>query len=82
MSELLGVPFELKLDAKHVDEFMVEMIWKKLRIWGMVYLPLAKRVVVANFMLTSSLLFSLSIWGGFEKAIRKGKALNKNFLWA
>jgi hypothetical protein len=43
------VPFELKLDAKHVDEFMVEMIWKKLKILGMVHLPLAKRVVVANF---------------------------------
>ncbi len=82
MSRLLGVPFELKLDAKHVDEFMVEMIWKKLRIWGMVHLLLAKRVVVANSTLTSSLLFFLSIWGGFEKAIRKGKALNKNFLWA
>jgi hypothetical protein len=27
----------------------VEMIWKKLKILGMVHLPLAKRVVVANF---------------------------------
>lgn len=52
MSKLLGVPFELKLDAKHVDEFMVETFWKKLRIWGMVHLPLAKRVVVANSTLT------------------------------
>jgi hypothetical protein len=82
LSNLLGVPFELKLDAKHVDEFMVEMIWKKLRIWGMVHLLLAQRVVVANFTLTSSLLFFLSIWGGFEKVIRKCKGLNRNFLWA
>lgn len=76
------MPFELKLNAKHMDEFIVEMIWKKLRIWGMVHLPLAIRVVVANSRLTSLLLFFLSIWGGFEKAIRKCKALNNKFLWA
>jgi hypothetical protein len=67
------VPFELKLDAKHVDEFIVEMIWKKLRIWGMVHLLLVKRVVVANSMLTFSLLFFLSIWGGFEKAVENAR---------
>ncbi len=61
--ELLGVPFGSNLNAKEVDVFLIEKLWKKFKYYNTFHLPLIGRVVVVNFVLASTLRFFIRVWG-------------------
>ncbi len=61
---MFGTPFGLGLDDKEVDNFLIEKIHKKLKIWNMIHLPIASRTIIVNFVLTLTLWFLVSVWGG------------------
>jgi hypothetical protein len=61
--KLLGVPFGLNLNAKEVDIFLIEKLWKKLKYCNTIHLPLIGRVVVVNFVLASTLWFFIKVKG-------------------
>ncbi len=61
-----------------MDTFLIEKIYKKLKFWNMIHLPIAGRVIIVNFVLASTLLFLVNILGvGGEH----NKFLLWNFLW-
>jgi len=61
--KLLGVPFGLNLNAKEVDIFLIEKLWKKLKYYNTIHLPLIARVVVVNFVLASTQWFFIRVKG-------------------
>ncbi len=60
--KLLGVHFGLNLNAKEVDVFLIEKLWKKLEYYSTLHLLLIGRVVVVNFVLASTLWFFIRVW--------------------
>ncbi len=82
ISKLLATLFALKLDILDVDSFFISKIKNKLSYWYLVHLLLARKIVIANFVLASLVWYFVAIWGGVNfKAIRKIKTMFRNFLW-
>lgn len=57
-------------------------IRKKLTYWINIHLSLAGRITIANSVLLSTLWFFICIWGGSLHAIRKIRAMIRDFLWS
>jgi hypothetical protein len=83
LSKLLATLFGLKLDILDVDSFFISKIKKKLSYWCLVHLLLARKIMIANFVLAFLLWYFVAVRGGRSnlKAIRKIKTMFKNFLW-
>ncbi len=61
--KLLGVLFGLNLNAKEVDFFFIEKLWKKFKYYNTIHLPFIGRVVVVNFVLASTQWFFIRVLG-------------------
>jgi hypothetical protein len=61
LSKLLGAPFGLKLDVKEIDEFLVKKIHKQQNIWSTLHLSLARKVILVDSTLASTLWFFISV---------------------
>jgi hypothetical protein len=64
-----------------VDSFLLAKIDKKLDYWTTIRLNSAKRAMIANNVLISSLLYFLGIWGGTNGGIKHIKRKVRNFFW-
>ena len=82
VSKLLGTPFGLSLNTTDIDNLLLNKVDRKLEHWVKTKLNLAGRVVVANSVLISSMLYFLAIWGGSSSGIKRVEGKIRNFLWA
>jgi hypothetical protein len=61
VSKLLGSPFGLTLSMQDVDSFLSAKIDRKLAYWSSLKLNAARKEVVANGILISSMLYFLAL---------------------
>ena len=79
---MLGTPFGLNLNTPDIDQFLYRKISNKLNYWCTMKLALAGRVVICNQVLSSTLWFFITVWGGSNKILRKIRGAIRNYLWA
>jgi hypothetical protein len=80
LSNLFGVSFSLNLDVNDDDDFFIEKLQNMLKFWSFFYMPLARKAMIVNLILTSMLWFFITIWGGSKKSIKKCKNIVEKLL--
>ena len=82
ISKLLGTPFGLDITTEDVDKFLMTKIDKKLVMWSNIKVNSVGRVLIANCMIVSTMLFFLAIWGGSSTSIQRITAKIRDYLWS
>jgi hypothetical protein len=80
--KLLGTPFGLTLNTQDIDLFLLAKIDKKIQTWSKTQLNLAGHEVIANGVMTSTLLYFLGIWGGTKAGVNKCTSRIRTFFWS
>jgi hypothetical protein len=78
ISKLLG----LTLVTQDVDSFLLVKVDKKIQTWSKVQLNLVGREIIANNVLTSTLLYFLGIWGGTKTSVAQCTNKIHTFFWS
>lgn len=79
-SKFLGAPFGMSFDSKGIDKFLYDRTSAKLEFWCAFKLNQMRKSMIANSMLLSTPLFSLSVWKGSKHGITRIQGLIMNYL--
>ncbi len=81
LSKLMGTSFELNVDTKEINQFLVNRLQKKLKYLHSRHIPLTKTITIVKSILFLVPRCFSNVWVGTKQVTEKCKALMCNFLW-
>ncbi len=77
----MGTSFELNVDTKEINQFLVNRLQKKLKYLYSMHIPLTKTITIVKYIFFLVLWYFTNVWVGTKQVIKKCRALMCNFLW-
>lgn len=79
LSKLLGMPFGLDLELRHVDQIWRNRVKSKLKYWSSTTLLLAWQILIVNKVFMSSCWYFITVWASSKRILGKIKVLLCNY---
>jgi hypothetical protein len=74
----MGTPFELNVDTKEINQFLVNRLQKKLKYLYSMHIPLPKTITIVKSIIFLVPWYFSNVWVGTKQVIEKCRALMCN----